>query len=275
MNTVFRHLIAIMVLLTVSVDLPVYGQEPTSPSDGWEIRLMPYFWMPSIDADAKISGLSGDVDLSFNDILDNLDMVAMGRMEAWKGKWGLTFDGLFMNLGADGSFEGTRGVTNFDLDADIRLGMADFGLAYRFFEQRFGKNNEQKFTFEPYGGLRYAYLREKIDLNIDIAGVGSTGANLGGSEDWIEPFIGSRIRWDLNDKLAINVRGDAGGFGIGSASDLTWNFEAGIDYKLSKNMSFQAGYRILDIDYSRGSGAKELGLDAKVKGPVIGMTILF
>ena len=75
--------------------------------------------------------------------------------------------------------------------------------------------------------------------------------------------------------MAINVRGDAGGFGIGSASKLTWNFVAGIDYKLSENMSFEAGYRISDIDYSRGSGSNEFGLDARTQGPVIGLTILF
>ena len=275
MNTVFRHPIAIVVLLTVSAALPVYGQEPASPSDDWEIRLMPYFWMPSLDADATVSGLSGGVELSFGDVLDYLDMAAMGRVEAWKGKWGLTFDGLFMNLGADGSFEGSRGLVNFDLDADVRLGMADFGLAYRLFEQRFGNNNEQKLTLEPYGGLRYAYLRQKIDLNINIAGVGSRGATLGGSEDWVEPFVGGRIHWDLNDKLALDFRGDAGGFGIGSASDLLWQIAFGVNYQLSKNTSLNAGYRIVDLDYSRGSGSNELGIDLRAKGPFVGLTVLF
>jgi opacity protein-like surface antigen len=275
MNKVFRHLIAIVFLLAVSRAWPVYGQEPMSQSDDWEIRLMPYFWMPSLDADATVSGLSGSVDLSFGDVLDYLDFAAMGRMEAWKGKWGLTFDGLFMNLGADGSFEGSRGVTSFDLDADVRLGMADFGLAYRLLEHRFGNNSEQKLTFEPYGGLRYAYLRQKIDLNINIAGVGSIGANLGGSEDWVEPFVGGRIVWDLNDKMAVRVRGDAGGFGIGSASDLLWQISFGGDYQLSKNTSLNAGYRIVDLDYSHGSGSNELGIDLRAKGPFIGLTIVF
>lgn len=275
MNTVFRHLIAIVVLLAVSVALPVYGQEPTSPSDEWEIRLMPYFWMPSFDVDATVSGLSGSVELSFCDVVDYLDMAAMGRVEAWKGKWGFTFDGLFMNLGADGSFEGRRGVVSFDLDADVKLGMADFGLAYRLFEQRFGDNNEQKLTFEPYGGVRYGYLRQRIDLNVDIAGVGSAGARLGESEDWVEPFVGGRVIWGLDDKLAFNIRGDAGGFGIGSASDLLWQIAFGIDYKLSKNTSLNAGYRIVDIDYSHGSGSNELGIDMRAKGPFLGVTILF
>lgn len=275
MNTVYKHLIVIVYFLAVSMAWPVYGQEQMSSSDGWDIHLMPYFWMPSLDADATVSGLSGSVDLGFDDVIDNLDFGAMGSVEAWKHKWGLTFDGLFMNLGARGSFEGTYGVTSFDLDADARLGMADFGLAYRIFEGQFGNSSEQRLTFEPYGGLRYAYLRQKIGLNINIAGVGSIGQNLGGSEDWVEPFVGGRIRWDLNDKLSLNFRGDAGGFGIGSASDLLWQISFGVDYKLSENTSLNAGYRIVDLDYSRGSGSNELGIDLRAEGPFVGLTILF
>lgn len=267
--------ISIVLVLFGFVCPSVSGQENPIGGQEWEIRLMPYFWIPSIDADATINGLSGSVDLSFDDIIDHLDFTAMGRAEAWKDKWGLTFDGLYMNLGANGSFQGRRGITSFALDADARMGMADFGLAYRIVEQQFGDNNEQKLTFEPYGGLRYAYLRQKIDLNVTIAGVGSIGTTLGGSEDWVEPFVGGRILWDLNDKMAINFRGDAGGFGIGSASKLTWNLMAGIDYNLSENMSLQAGYRILDIDYSRGSGSNKFAFDAQTKGPIIGLTILF
>jgi len=280
LKAVYSNLSAITFLLTVFIALPVHGKDATNSSGDWEIRLMPYFWMPSMDAEGTIGGplggsLSGNIDLSFGDVMDYFEFGAMGRMEAWKGPWGLTFDGLFMNLGTDGSFQGSRGVTNFSLDADVRLGMADFGLAYRLFEQQFGKDNEQCLTFEPYGGLRYAYLRQKIDLNVDITDVGSRGVTLGTSEDWVEPFVGGRLIWDLNKKIALNVRGDAGGFGIGSASNLTWQIAGGVDYKLSKNMTFNAGYRYVELDYSHGSGSDELGLDLRAKGPFVGLTITF
>ena len=67
-----------------------------------------------MDAEGTVGGplggsLSGNVDLDFGDVLDYLDFTAMGRMEAWNGKWGFTFEGLFMNLGADGSYQTRRG----------------------------------------------------------------------------------------------------------------------------------------------------------------------
>ena len=71
------------------------------------------------------------------------------------------------------------------------------------------------------------------------------------------------------------MRGDIGGFGIGSASDLTWNVLAGFDVKPFKNVSFKLGYRYMNIDYDYGSGADEFGIDGSMYGPWLGMTIHF
>ncbi len=282
MHLYYRHRLFLIVfaffgssLSAVSSTEPVLSQPSGDSPDAWEVYLKPYFWSISIDATSTVNGLSGSVSLSNKDVVDYLDFGIMGRLEAWKGPWGFYFDGLFMNLGADGSFKGARNVVNFAMDADVRLGMADFGLAYRIFENRFGSDNEQKLTFEPYGGLRYAYVRQRINLNVNIAGVGSAGRTIGTSEDWVEPFVGGRVIWDLNDTLGVYAMGDAGGFGIGSASDLLYQFSVGLDYKLSETTSFNAGYRVVDLDYSRGSGSEEFGIDMRAKGPFFGMTIGF
>jgi hypothetical protein len=275
MTTFNGRAIAILLLFAFIVQRPACSQQWRNPSDDLDIRLIPYFWAPSVEADATVDGLAGSVDLSFRDIADYLDFAAMGRVEVWDGKWGLAFDGLFMNLTEDRGFQGSRGVTAFNLDVDARLGMADIGLMHRLFETRFGSGNAQRLAFEPYGGLRYGYLRQRIDLNTNIAGVGTAGRTVGTSEDWVEPFVGGRVVWDLNDRLAISVMGDAGGFGIGSASDLLWQFSAGVNYRLSDTAFLNAGYRIVDLDYSRGSGSSEFGVDLQAKGPFLGMTILF
>jgi hypothetical protein len=58
--------------------LPVYEADATNSSGDWGIRLMPYFWMPSMKADSTINGLSGSIDLSFGDVMDYLDMATTG-----------------------------------------------------------------------------------------------------------------------------------------------------------------------------------------------------
>jgi opacity protein-like surface antigen len=274
MGKVLRQSTAVF-LLVMAVSIPAYAENQVKAADRWEFRLMPYVWIPTMKANATINGLSGNIKLNPSDIIDYLDFGAMGRVEAWKGKWGFSFDGLFMNLGASQSFQGRRDSVVFNIDADVRLGMADFGLMYRLFEKSFGKNNQQKLTLEPYVGLRYGYLRQKIDLDVTIPRLGSFGRTFGTSEDWVEPFIGGRLIWDLNDKIAFNVRADAGGFGIGNASDLTWQVVGGMDYKFSKNWILNVGYRYVDLDYSHGSGDDKFGIRLKAYGPVIGLTILF
>jgi len=274
MEKVLRQSTAVF-LLVIAVSIPAYAENQVKAADRWEFRLMPYVWIPTMKANSTINGLSGSLTLRPNDIIKYIDFGAMGRVEAWKGKWGFSFDGLFMNLGASQSFQGRRDSVVFNIDADVRLGMADFGLMYRLFEKSFGKNNQQKLTLEPYVGLRYGYLRQKIDLDVTIPRLGSFGRTFGTSEDWVEPFIGGRLIWDLNNKIAFNVRADAGGFGIGNASDLTWQIVGGMDYKFSKNWILNVGYRYVDLDYSHGSGDDKFGIRLKAYGPVIGLTIKF
>ncbi len=84
MNASFRVLTAIAILFAVSMAWPVYGQGQVDSSDDWEIHFEPYLYMLSLDAKGTVSGLSGSLDIGFDDVVDHLDMAAMGRIEAWK-----------------------------------------------------------------------------------------------------------------------------------------------------------------------------------------------
>ncbi|NQT51094.1 hypothetical protein HQ576_03540 [bacterium] len=75
----------------------------------------------------------------------------------------------------------------------------------------------------------------------------------------------------MSDRLALSVRGDVGGFGIGSASDLTWQVLAGLHYRLSERISILAGYKYYNLDYRRG----DLEMDMEMKGPITGVAIHF
>ena len=79
----------------------------------------------------------------------------------------------------------------------------------------------------------------------------------------------------LMAQLTLIIRRDASGFGIGSAPDLTWNVWAGADYAFTDHLAVKIGYRIMDIDYSNGSGFDEFGFNAAFKGPFVGFTYRF
>jgi opacity protein-like surface antigen len=243
------------------------GEEQADGDDKWDVTFSPYFWFPDADFTSTMSGVSSDIKVSFKDVLDyfdELDLLAFtGRFEASKGDWGLFVDGQYVDVGYDERF---TSPDVFDLDVSVRDNILDLGAAYKLFESPLEDEGSRMLTFAPLGGVRYHYLRQETTLG---------PIELGGDEEWVEPFIGVLLTYDLINNLATGIRADYGGFGIGSASDHTWNFLVGADWKFRKNMSLWLAYRIYDIDYSRHSGNEEFGMDGQLKGPTLGLKIYF
>lgn len=225
------------VLSTVGLACHAGAQE--AESEDWEFSLIPYVWMSSMDGDVSIGDTSVPFDMSFSDILDRLDLAFMGRFEAWKKPWGFSVDTLYMNL----EDEIQRPLVK--VEPKMEMLIADFGVSRWLGEVPLGQGDTPAtMFFELIGGARYSYLKTGVDI--------TPGANLRQSGDWLEPFVGGRIRLQASDKWAFVVRGDAGGFGIGSASELTRNAALVIHYQWLSNLSLQLGYRIMGLDVEHG-----------------------
>lgn len=290
-----------------------YSQDVSEESYDWVFKVTPYAWMPTkMESTSTLSGLTGTLRLNCQDIIDNLGMAMFTRVETWKDdKWGFSYDTVYMYLQFNEGFSLSRSAkkviggdrfnrtfqvdVNADiaLDVDVRLWMNDFAAHYRLIDQRFGGGNSERLIVEPYGGLRYMYLRQEATIeqttNIRLSSSGSRpGARsgfrsrsssgkqkIGDSRDWVEPFVGTRLIWELNEKFSLNIRGDVGGFGIGSAADLTYQIIPGCSYKLNENTTFDFAYRYANLDYSNGSGTDKLAMDLEAYGPVFGLTIVF
>jgi hypothetical protein len=89
------------------------------------------------------------------------------------------------------------------------------------------------------------------------------------TDDWWDPYVGLRGRYNLNEKFYLTAKGDIGGFTVGS--DLTWQAEAALGVQLSKNMFTEIGYRALGVDYRKDG----LVMDTVTHGPQLTLGILF
>jgi hypothetical protein len=69
-------------------------------------------------------------------------------------------------------------------------------------------------------------------------------------DDWWDPYVGVRARYNFTPALYVAARGDLGGFGVGS--DLMWHAEAAIGVQLTPTIFAEAGYRALSFDYDKG-----------------------
>jgi hypothetical protein len=89
----------------------------------------------------------------------------------------------------------------------------------------------------------------------------------------VDPLVGGRIILPIGKRWSFYARGDVGGFGVGS--DLSWNATVAFSVKATEHVSFQFGYRALDIDYEDGEGSDKFAFDAMLAGPGGAVTFHF
>jgi len=70
-------------------------------------------------------------------------------------------------------------------------------------------------------------------------------------QNWLDPIVGVRAQWNINDRFFLAGKSDIGGFGVGS--DLAWTLQATVGYNFTENVSAELGYRYLHTDYSDGA----------------------
>ena len=245
-----------------------HGQDASSGESKWEFTVTPYFWMAGIDGDVGVKGVTSHVDYSFSDILDQLDYGGEVHVEAWKSNLGIFFDATYLKLSADATVSPLLGP--IDVDADMDEWLVGFGGLYRFAKWPLGKEEGRALSLESVGGGRYWYLKGKLDASAPLVGL---ARKVEGSKDWIDPIIGLRLRADLTKKLSLALRGDIGGFGVGS--DFSWNASAIFGYSFSDLISVWLGYRALGVDYESGSGRSKFKFDVTMYGPIVGLGFRF
>ena len=91
-----------------------------------------------------------------------------------------------------------------------------------------------------------------------------------GTVDWVDPFVGIRVRHELSPGHELQFLGDVGGFGAGS--DFSWQLYGGYSFDFTvmhSTLYGVLGYRALAVDYSEGSTARINGI---LHGPVAGLS---
>ena len=82
-------------LVTTSV---VDAQESSVSNKKWQFEITPYFLAAAVKGDTGIGGVTADIDMSFEDIWNNLDVGFMGVFEARRGPWIFALDAVYFRL---------------------------------------------------------------------------------------------------------------------------------------------------------------------------------
>jgi hypothetical protein len=246
-NLARRRVLAAAILpLIVSVSFWP-GTASAQESDGWKFRITPYLWMLSLDGTTAALGNDVEVDLSFSDILDNLNIALSANMELSKGQFFVVFDPMYAQIEADfvGPGDGAVGGT-----LEVDLVIADLNVGYSVNE-----------NFGLYAGLRYYDQDLKITPNfLPVVSLG---------DDWTDFILGFRFQTSMSDKWSFAGKLDAA---VGGDSESALYVQAVLLRHFGSNKHLDLGWRYYDVDYESGSGVTRFKWDVTHTGPVVGFS---
>lgn len=224
-----------------------------SSAGDWRQTVFLYGMVPMIEGDAQVGNLQVDVDSSMSDFFDNLKFGAMAAYRIENEQWSFSGDLTYMNLGQ--SQRTQQGRASASLDVDQITFMATAG-------RRLTPHLEALFSL--------AYFDLSADLRVRLLQQVRTASR---DADWIDPLVGMNYEIPISGKWRFTLRGDVGGFGVGS--DLTWHALTKFTYQQSDRFTWYFGYRALAYDYEEGSGRNYRHYDLVQHGPGAGIAFHF
>jgi hypothetical protein len=235
---------------------------PAARAEGnWEHTVVLYAMGAAIDGEATIGDLTVPIDFSMSDVFSALEMGAMGAYRVEDGTWSFTADATYMSLG--GTAEGRRDLLKGEVDVDQITLMGTVG-------RRLTPHLEALFS------LAWFDLSAELDARLRnpvTGGVIDRSASTDAS--WVDPLVGLQYNVPFADRWRFNLRGDIGGFGVGS--DLSYQLLANFRWQMNERFGLAFGYRLIAFDYEDGRRGTRgyQRFDLTEQGPLVGLTISF
>lgn len=225
-----------------------------------------YGFMLGIEGDATLGNVTSDVDVSFSDILDNLDFGFTGFVEHRRGKWSFIGDATYLKFSAEETRSRTP-VSSVTLDAEFEQTLAEAFVGYRVFEQNLG---EAQFGIDLLGGARYNDLTFELDARASLLGL-TISASRNAEVDWVDGVVAARVQYGHENGWGISAWAD-----IGDGSDSSsFQLAAIVSYLFKNNIRVFGGYRQYSFEYTGDSGGRRFELDLDYSGPMFGVSYRF
>ncbi|HTW54721.1 MAG TPA: hypothetical protein VME45_22725 [Stellaceae bacterium] len=237
---------------------------PGSPSflSGLQVIGYPYLWLAGLNMAIETPlARAPEVNISAGagEILGNISyMPFMGSTELRYGPFGVLADGLHVPLVVPIT---TRNIFFRGGSSAAMLNVATGDALYRLLDQP-GQTVDAGLGFRFWDASTVTTLYGRF--LVPTQQVNDSGS-------WTDPLIAVRYHRALGYGFGLTAYGDVGGFGIAAHSD--WEITSLLDYVWNPQLTFQVGYRSLNLAYSASS--RPLGFNVHMKGPLLGLTLRF
>lgn len=212
--------------------------------DDIRYRLMPYLWTAGMDVEMGRPGNTTNVDVSFSDYVDVIDLGAAFTFEARGDRWLIATNFLWVQLSED--FDLPTGTTEAEIDEFL----VETFVGYR------PRGWENTWLV---GGVRYLNL----EVDIDFSNINDFSR----SRDLTDPYVG--IMWEpRRGNWEYLLEADVGG---GVDADFAWSVSLLAAYHFNDRYALSGGYRFIDIDFEDD----EFVFDGQLDGIQIGLMMTF
>lgn len=276
----------------------------TDPSPRWRFTFEPYVYIPlHVEGEVGINSFENrfgedtdlddvgrvidiDIDTDVSEVIDTVRDSSffgfMGRTEAWRNRFGLVFDASYLSLQQSNTTSldvpdplGNLVPSEIEVDTHFSYGQFDLGVGHRFANGNLTEAETDfdlgPVVFDVVGGLRLYTVSSGIEIDTNL---GRREQEFDEDTTFVTPLLSGRLRWNMSRNVALSLRGDIAGFGIGGL-DLAWSATTGLDWMFSGNTSIFLGYRVSSFDYSSDGGDRDLDIDLLLHGPYLGMVFRF
>ena len=219
----------------------------------WDIAL--YAWMPSIDNKVLVNDRQiGEIDLSFSDLIDKLDMTLMLHGEGFRDRWGFFADYLYLDISDKDKRDGAT------IRSEMTANIFELAGVYRPSGTPEG--------FEAFAGLRYFSLDVKLDVDSAVVNESARVDN-----SYTDFMVGGRYTGRINENWFYRLRADASG----GDTEGTWNLVGAAGYQFGKELDKTVlfGYRHFEIDIEEDQGPLTVRNDLQISGPFVAFNFAF
>ena len=232
-----------IVAFLLALAAPVAHSESHAETGKWRWTGKIYLWASGIDGTTRNGG---DIDVGFDDLLENLELALMGGVEASNGTWSVIGDVIYMDLAGEGtsSLPGP-GPGQVSAKAGLEGWVVNALGGYRFGTSEAGVAD---LTF----GLRYLDLDVKLDTTSNLPGPGQQSIRAGDSV--VDAVVGIRGGVRLSESFYVPYIFDVGA----GESDLTWQAMAGIGWQPAWG-EITLFYRFLEWEFDGSGGLNDIG----------------
>ena len=229
----------------------------------WQFSAGIYLWTPDVKGETT---LGSDFDISFSDIIDNLDIAFMGMFTARKDRFSLLADVIYMDIEDDSDhllFSGPLNQVSLSLiNIEMEAWVITPAAAYTVLDAEI-------LQLDLLVGARYLYIETETKLR-EVRPLGTRDTSPSESNDAWDGIVGARGNVKLNEKWSLPFHFDVGT----GDTDLTWQAFGGIGYTIN-SVELVAGYRHLEWDFDDSDPGGEIFDDLYISGPVLGLRYLF